>query len=184
MASPNSPQSATDFDDEEKLAEPETERSRKSGLPKLLRKLMPGGRSATDAPHDSSREGRFNLGGSADSDFSTGISEQDLASHMVSTMVSTPASKLDATFGADSLDDLRMVQRELRNTVSEQSGILERVQDQVQMLCEAADRSAMEQQQLVDELKFFSRWAFIFGIAIALLLVASVAFNVVLLLRQ
>ncbi|HEX8712314.1 MAG TPA: hypothetical protein VF730_10610 [Terracidiphilus sp.] len=103
---------------------------------------------------------------------------------MVSTMAPTPASKLESVLGADSLDDLRMVQRELRNSVTEQSGILERVQDQVQMLCESADRSAMEQQQLVDELKFFSRWAFIFGMAVALLLVASVAFEVVLLLRQ
>lgn len=99
-------------------------------------------------------------------------------------MAPTPASKLESVLGADSLDDLRMVQRELRNSVTEQSGILERVQDQVQMLCESADRSAMEQQQLVDELKFFSRWAFIFGMAVALLLVASVAFEVVLLLRQ
>lgn len=184
VAAPPSREAASGFEDEEELAEPEAGKSRKSGLPKLLRRLIPGGRSASDGPHDSAREGRFGLTGSADSDFSTTLSEQDLSSHMVSTMAPTPASKLESVLGADSLDDLRMVQRELRNSVTEQSGILERVQDQVQMLCESADRSAMEQQQLVDELKFFSRWAFIFGMAVALLLVASVAFEVVLLLRQ
>lgn len=101
-----------------------------------------------------------------------------------SRMAPISGIKTDAVLGGDNLDDLRMVQRELRNTVTEQSGVLERVQDQVQMLCESADRSAMEQQQLVEELKFFSRWAFIFGIAVALLLSAAVAFDVVLLLRQ
>jgi hypothetical protein len=181
IVNPSSQQYDSGSDGYEESLEPPPEESR---FPKLIKRLMNVARSTQDASHDLPRQGRFGAAGLTESDYSTSF-EEDSAEHLLSSrMAPIPGTKPDLASGADNLDDLRMVQRELRNSVSEQSGVLERVQDQVQMLCETADRSAMEQQQLVDELKFFSRWAFIFGIAVALLLSAAVAFDVVLLLRQ
>jgi hypothetical protein len=83
----------------------------------------------------------------------------------------------------NNLDLLRAAQRELRDKVADQKAVLDRVQDQVDMLCEAANRVESEQRDLVAELKFFSKWALVFAVGVSVLLMATVAFEVVLILR-
>lgn len=177
------PEPEPDYFAEEISDKRESERDRKTALPKLLRRLMTSGRTEFPvAPEFVSAEAEMIASVSPETSAPTPITAS-AASH--STQVSASSMpKVELKPIGDNLDDLRLAHREMRNTVTEQSGVLERVQDQVQMLCESSDRGAKEQQQLVDELKFFSKWAFVFAIAVSLLLFASVAFDVVLLLRQ
>jgi hypothetical protein len=161
----------------------EPEKSRTPAIPKLLKRLMNAGRPEfPPVPEFVSAEAEMSAAISAENMAATPVASHEAS---ITPLVSpSPMPRAELKPVADNLDDLRLAQRDLRNTVTEQSGVLERVQDQVQILCETADRGAQEQQQLVDELKFFSKWAFVFAIAVALLLFASVAFDVVLLLRQ
>lgn len=163
--------------------ERDPEKSRTPAIPKLLKRLMTSGRTEFPAvPEFVSAEDEMAAAVLAESMASLPPAAY-AASH--NTQVPTsPMPRVELKPVGDNLDDLRLAHRDLRNTVTEQNGVLERVQDQVQILCETSDRSAQEQQQLVGELKFFSKWAFVFAIAVALLLFASVAFDVVLLLRQ
>ena len=180
------PRPDPDFDTEEIADDIEPEKNRKSALPKLLKRLMTAGRTEFPAiPEFVSAEDEMAATATGAQEIAAPLPvAAQAAPHIAPVPASSPMPKVEYTPAGDNLNDLRLAHRDLRNTVTEQSGVLERVQDQVQMLCESADRSAQEQQQLVGELKFFSKWAFVFAIAVALLLFASVAFDVVLLLRQ
>lgn len=170
-------------DVEESAEEDESVNPHDPMFPKLLKRIATVGRAALPiVPHVLPREGRIGATVSA----VTAVSSA-LAAHaaQAGTAQSAPAaSKTDLAPIGDNIDVLRAAQKELRDKIADQSAIIERVQDQVDMLCEAANRVESEQRDLVSELKFFSKWALVFAVGVSVLLMASVAFEVVLILRQ
>jgi hypothetical protein len=83
----------------------------------------------------------------------------------------------------DSLAELQMQHRALRNQFLEQNALVKRIGEQVETVRESADRNAREQDELLDSLaavrKRFSRFALI-GLA---LVAASLLLNLVLFLH-
>ena len=149
-------------------------------FPKLLKRLATVGRAALPiVPHMLPREGRIGATVSA----VTAVSSA-LAAHAAHHAPAAPAApNVDLAPIGDNLGVLCAAQRELRDKVADHTAVIERVQDQVDMLCEAANRVESEQRDLVAELKFFSKWALVFAVAVSVLLMAAVAFDVVLILR-
>lgn len=84
----------------------------------------------------------------------------------------------------ESLIELRSQQSALQNQMAEQNTSLKRVEDRLDKVREATDRNTLEQQELLDELKKFSKKALIFAIAVSVLLAASIVCNVILFLRH
>lgn len=164
--------------------EDEFEEPRDPVFPKLLKRLATVGRAALPiVPHVLPREGRIGATVSAVTAVSSALAAR--AAQQTSAEPSAPvASKTDLVPLGDNIDVLRAAQKELRDKVADQTAVLERVQDQVDILCEASNRMEREQRDLVAELKFFSKWALVFAVAVSVLLMASVAFEVVLILRQ
>lgn len=161
----------------------DSEETRDPAFPKLLKRLATVGRAALPiVPHVLPKEGRIGATVSAVTAVSSALASR-AAQQATAAQSALGASKSLAPAGED-LDGLRAAQKELRDKVAGQSAILERVQDQVDMLCEAANRVESEQRDLVAELKFFSKWALVFAVGVSVLLMATVAFEVVLLLRQ
>jgi adenylate kinase len=72
---------------------------------------------------------------------------------------------------------------ELRNGVAGQSTLLKRVGDQVDLVKEAADRISMGQQEMLEDLHNLRKKVSVFAWLGLVLLVVSIALNVVLLLR-
>lgn len=151
-------------------------------LPKMLKRLMNVGRAALPVvPQFLPKEGKIGVTVSAVSAVSSALAAHAAQQSSKSAPALTPG--IDGTSIAETLDELRAVQRELGSRIVQQTAVLERVQDQVQFLCEGAERSAQEQQHLVDEMKFFSRWGLVFAIAVAILLFAAVGFDVMMFMR-
>lgn len=82
-----------------------------------------------------------------------------------------------------SITELRAGQSLLRNEITEQNTTLKRVDDQLQSVRDATDRNTLEQQELLEDLKTFSKKSKIFAIVISSLLGVSIILNVLLLLR-
>jgi hypothetical protein len=79
-----------------------------------------------------------------------------------------------------SLTELKSQQRELRSQVTEQSAVLQRIADQLEVIREATDRNTLEQQELVDELKSAGKRMNIVALVAFAMLAISLALNVVL----
>jgi hypothetical protein len=113
-------------------------------------------------------------------------------SNVLATSPQPPASRLPAVPAAPpvnlkpieaSITELRAGQSLLRNEIAEQNTALKRVDDQLQSVREATDRNTLEQQELLDDLKKFSKKSKIFAIVISVLLAVSIILNVLLLLH-
>jgi hypothetical protein len=161
--------------------EDESEDAQESVFPKLLKRLKTVGRAALPVvPHVLPKEEKIGAAVSAVTAVSTVVT-----THAALPVQPAPASpKVDPAPNNENLDALRAAHKDLRDKVKDQSAAIERVEVQMQMLCESVNHTEREQQDLVDELKFFSKWALVFAVAVGVLLMAAVAFDVVLLLRQ
>ncbi len=84
----------------------------------------------------------------------------------------------------DKLTGMETTHRELTKKVIDQNASLERVEEHIQLVQEIFERERLDLQDLLRQMKLFSKWALLFAVAVAMLLAASVGFNVVLLLRQ
>ena len=173
--------SESSCDAEESAEEDDPVNSHDPMFPKLLKRIATVGRAALPiVPHVLPREGRIGATVSA----VTAVSSALVAHATQQANAAQSAPKVDLAPIGDNIDVLRAAQKELRDKIADQSAIIERVQDQCDMLCEAANRVESEQRDLVSELKFFSKWALVFAVGVSVLLMASVAFEVVLILRQ
>lgn len=81
------------------------------------------------------------------------------------------------------LNDLQVQHTDLRTEVMEQTTTLKRVQDQLNMVREATDRNTLEQQELIHDLKAVGTKVNIFALLLLVMLVVSVALNLVLFLH-
>ena len=172
------PHNSTDAGDEDDSVE-----TRNPMFPKLLKRLATVGRAALPiVPHVLPREGAIGATVSAVTAVSSALAAR-AAQHSSAAQPAPAMSKIDLAPIDDNLDLLRAAQRELRDKVADQKAVLDRVQDQVDMLCEAANRVESEQRDLVAELKFFSKWSLVFAVGVSVLLMATIAFEVVLILR-
>ena len=150
-------------------------------FPKLLKRLKTVGRAALPVvPHVLPKEEKIGAAVSAVTTVSTVLTTQAAPQ----AQPAPAAPKVDPPPSGGDIDVLRAAHKDLRDKVTDQSAALERVEVQMQMLCESVNHTEREQQDLVDELKFFSKWALVFAVAVGVLLMAAVAFDVVLLLRQ
>ncbi|MGO8932987.1 MAG: hypothetical protein ACLPLZ_14410 [Terracidiphilus sp.] len=68
-----------------------------------------------------------------------------------------PPPKVDLAPLESNLAELQTQHRGLREQVMEQSASLKRVEDQLDMVREATDRNTLEQQELLEDLKIFSK---------------------------
>jgi hypothetical protein len=80
----------------------------------------------------------------------------------------------------DGLVDLKTKHRELRDQVAEQNTSLKRVEDRLEMVREATDRNTLEQQELLEDLKKVGRKVTVFAVVTVILLLGSIAINVLL----
>lgn len=94
-----------------------------------------------------------------------------------------PAPPVDLVPIQNSLADLRIQQRTLRDQVVEQNASLKKVGDQLQHVREATDRNTLEQQELLGELKTVGKRVNLFAFLALALLGISVLLNVVLYLQ-
>ena len=89
----------------------------------------------------------------------------------------------DLTPLANALTKMHEEIAELRNGTAEQGALLKRVGDQVDLVKDAADRIALEQHEIVEDLHSLRKKVSVFAWLGLVLLVASIVLNVVLLLR-
>ena len=94
------------------------------------------------------------------------------------------APAIDTKAVEDKLTGMETAHRELTKKVIDQNASLERVEEHIQLVQEIFERERLDLQDLLRQMKLFSKWALVFAVAVAMLLAASVGFNVVLLLRQ
>ncbi len=159
-------------------AEGESEEPRKPGFPKILKRLVSVGRAALPVvPHVLPLEGRIGATVSAVSAIS------DVLSARAGQAASTPSTADFAAIGSN-LENLTTAQKVLRSQIEKQGVLIERIEDQMQIVLDATERAARAQQQLADELKFFTGWKFIFAVTLGLLLFGAIAFEVVFLLHR
>ena len=162
----------------------DSESSHEPVFPKLLRRLKTVGRAALPVvPHVLPKEGKI---GAAVSTVTAGsnVLVSQSTQQTQAALPGSPAPPADRAPIGDNLDVLRAAHKDLRDKVHEQSAMLERVEVQMQILCESVNHTEREQRDLVDELKFFSKWALVFAVAVGVLMMAAVGFDVVLILRQ
>jgi hypothetical protein len=95
-----------------------------------------------------------------------------------------PTPTIDTKAVEDKLTGMETAHRELTKKVIDQNASLERVEEHIQLVQEIFERERLDLQDLLRQMKLFSKWALVFAVAVAMLLAASVGFNVVLLLRQ
>jgi hypothetical protein len=94
-----------------------------------------------------------------------------------------PAPKIDLAPIENSLTELQTQHRGLRDQVIEQNATLKRVEDRLELVREATDRNTLEQQELLEDLKLFSRKVKIF-VAIGIgMLVIGIVLNLLLFLH-
>jgi len=94
-----------------------------------------------------------------------------------------PAPKVDLAPLESGLTELQTQHRGLRDQVIEQNATLKRVEDQLEFVREATDRNTLEQQELLEDLKLFSRKVKIFAAIGVGLLVIGVVLNLLLFLH-
>lgn len=80
----------------------------------------------------------------------------------------------------ESLTNLETRHQELCEQVAEQNTSLKRVEDQLEMVREATDRNTLEQQELMEDLKLFGSRTLAFAVIASVLLLVSIAFNLIL----
>ena len=86
------------------------------------------------------------------------------------TQPAPPAPKVDLKPIEEGMTALQTQHRLLREQVVEQNTSLRRVEDRLELVREATDRNTLEQQELLEDLKSFSRKVKLFAwIAIAFL---------------
>ena len=100
-----------------------------------------------------------------------------LAPHPHPAPMPPPAVNL-APIG-DGLADLQTQHQELRSQVSEQNASLERIERQLEMVRETADRNALEQQELLEGLRSLGKKVRVVTIVALALLAVSVLANLV-----
>jgi len=83
----------------------------------------------------------------------------------------------------NSVAELQIEQRALRDQVADQNVSLKRVEDHLQMVREATDRNTLEQQELIEDLKGISSRMNLLALLFLGLLVISVLLNLFLLLH-
>jgi hypothetical protein len=94
-----------------------------------------------------------------------------------------PAPKVDLAPLESSLTELQTQHRGLRDQVIEQNATLKRVEDQLEFVREATDRNTLEQQELLEDLKLFSRKVKIFAAIGIAMLVIGIVLNLLLFLH-
>jgi hypothetical protein len=94
-----------------------------------------------------------------------------------------PAPKVDLAPIESSLTELQTQHRGLRDQVIEQNASLKRVEDQLDLVREATDRNTLEQQELLEDLKLFSRKVKIFAAIGIGMLVIGIVLNLLLFLH-
>ncbi len=94
-----------------------------------------------------------------------------------------PAPKVDLAPLESSLTELQTQHRGLRDQVIEQNATLKRVEDQLEFVREATDRNTLEQQELLEDLKLFSRKVKIFAAIGIGMLVIGIVLNLLLFLH-
>jgi hypothetical protein len=94
-----------------------------------------------------------------------------------------PAPKIDLAPLESSLNELQTQHRGLRDQVVEQNATLKRVEDQLEFVREATDRNTLEQQELLEDLKLFSRKVKIFAAIGIGLLAIGIVLNLLLFLH-
>ena len=94
-----------------------------------------------------------------------------------------PPPKVDLAPLENSLTELQTQHRGLRDQVIEQNATLKRVEDQLEMVREATDRNTLEQQELLEDLKLFSRKVKIFAAIGIGMLVIGIVLNLLLFLH-
>jgi hypothetical protein len=94
-----------------------------------------------------------------------------------------PAPKVDLAPLESSLTELQTQHRGLRDQVVEQNATLKRVEDQLEFVREATDRNTLEQQELLEDLKLFSRKVKIFAAIGIGMLVIGIVLNLLLFLH-
>jgi hypothetical protein len=94
-----------------------------------------------------------------------------------------PSPPVDLVPLEDSIGDLQLQHRELRDQVIEQNSTLKRVEDQLEMVREATDRNTLEQQELIEDLKAVGSKVTMFALFALGLLAVSVLVNVILYLH-
>jgi hypothetical protein len=95
-----------------------------------------------------------------------------------------PPETLDLTPIEDGLAELRAQQHSLRLDVAEQNTALRRVEDQLDLVREAADRNTLEQQELIEDMRAFGKKVMIVAVVALVLAVAGFAMTLVLFLRM
>ena len=91
-----------------------------------------------------------------------------------------PAPKIDLASLESGLTELQTQHRGLRDQVVEQNATLKRVEDQLEFVREATDRNTLEQQELLEDLKLFSRKVKIFAAIGFGMLVIGIVLNLLL----
>ena len=94
-----------------------------------------------------------------------------------------PQPKVDLAALEGGLAELQTQHRNLREQVIEQNASLKRVEDSLGMVREATDRNTLEQQELLEELKAFTRKVKIGAVVIAALLLMGAVLNLILFLH-
>ncbi len=94
-----------------------------------------------------------------------------------------PAPKVDLAPLESGLTELQTQHRGLRDQVIEQNATLKRVEDQLEFVREATDRNTLEQQELLEDLKLFSRKVKIFAAIGIGMLVIGIVLNLLLFLH-
>jgi hypothetical protein len=94
-----------------------------------------------------------------------------------------PPPKVDLAPLETGLAELQTQHRGLRDQVIEQNATLKRVEDQLEFVREATDRNTLEQQELLEDLKLFSRKVKIFAAIGIGVLIIGVVLNLILFLH-
>jgi hypothetical protein len=94
-----------------------------------------------------------------------------------------PAPKVDLAPLESSLTELQTQHRGLREQVIEQNASLKRVEDHLEMVRQATDRNTLEQQELLEDLKIFSRKVRVIAVIGIGVLVVGFVLNVLLFLH-
>jgi hypothetical protein len=97
--------------------------------------------------------------------------------------VPPPPPKVDLAPLESSLTELQTQHRGLRDQVIEQNASLKRVEDHLEMVRQATDRNTLEQQELLEDLKIFSRKVRVIAVIGIGVLVVGFVLNVLLFLH-
>lgn len=94
-----------------------------------------------------------------------------------------PPPKLDLQPLENSLTEIQVQHRELKEQLIDQNTSLKKVEDQLDMVREATDRNTLEQQELIEDLKIISNRINLMALLFLGLLAVSVLLNIFLFLH-